>query len=1433
MRWKLWCLIAAVALPAPAHADPISGIVLAVLGTTTATALAIAVTTFILTALVSIALSFLVNAAFGPSQKKQDRQASVVSLNIGEGPREALFGTCATGGSLIDAFNYGGTYNTDWEVLIIALADHKCQSLEGFYVRDDYVSFTGDGAVAGYNGLLQVWFLNGSASQVLPGVVVNGGWATSGQLGGVATVVVAYKADDPKSENPVWSGGRPGFLWVLKGKFCYDPRKDSSVGGSGSHRWTIPSTWEWTDNLSVCRYNWVRGIYAKDQVADPAQLLVGRGLTATEAPETNVFANANLCDENVPLAAGGTVKRYTFNGVVRSDENFVDVERNFAACCAGIVVQPEGAVEIEPGHARSVTASFTDDDLLVGSQVQWAAFRSASDQQWINTVVPRYVEPTQKWQEHAAPVRRVTADLTSDGGARESRLSLVGVTGVNQASRCGEVVRRLGRLPGTASVVLPPRFAGISEGDWVSWTSARRFGGQTRIFRVEAYSLDEKWQNNLQLRAISASVFDWTTGDEIASHAIAVPSTPPAGGWLRAYDQVDYASQVYGRERPSDYAGTAITLTDISTGGSVKIVGNSVGCPSPSGGWVEAAISSQSAVGGFSVSARLSVNGNVILAVTDMPTPTAPFYESASYGLYPFSATNYLIFERNDLGASAYTYPNVNGSLVPTVGDELVIKSDDVVVQYFVRGKLIHVSDKAPTRRRFRTLVTFSGGALSDIQMVNQPSAILAAKPSPGQNVLFNGDAEAGTTAGWIVNGGPTASRQMSVSGAQKQSGGRSFRMTKAVAGNVVDVLSRAVPVTPGEKYVVDVWLYGTGASGAGGLYLRMWERSTEPPTGYIGSTTIADYHDAYTTLTDLIGSGTWPNGPQVLTYQYTVPAGVYWAAFGPYSYVGGPVESFFEVSMKKVADYQTAIGGVGKPEPFADVTGTHQAATIFNQGNFAVLNRATVGLNIQDTDEYLFDREDLANWGDNGGIKRVFRPKGGNKRTTVATTGALKIVLPFSPAQSYAPMFKFSVDIYEYSTQSTQTYELAGFLYFPGPAWNNTSARMIGGSGIAKTVRFGRESGTNKWAIWIGEPGTVWSYPQTSLRDLISGYDDTTPVTAFNAGWGLSFDTVTATNVDATVTNPNAGDAIFGVNARETAGGAIATLVDFKTFLGQAASIQGQGNGATANTLAQLNAGEGTKFAGIETNADVTLLMSPSTKDVIIACDYTGTVKAGELPRTDLFKLFNSASTDVTGIAAWSVTVLSGSVSVSIGAATGVLTTTALSSDAVIQILASYNGKNRYGYLSFKRKLDTAPSGGSGGGGSSTATLDDATVHGSTYGIASGPVISAVAGSGGIITLSATTSYRVSGTGTRSAFGVWRWRPVGGTFADIAAEQGAQDTAYRIGAPEPEDSAGTLNVMMPKSGLTPGTTYEFQFFYRSSSNNVRYLVGTGSAVGS
>ena len=501
---------------------------------------------FTVAAIASVGASLLAPKGIGA----QDRQAAAQVLQIGEVARQAMLGRACTAGSLVDAFNFGGTYQTDWEVLVIALADHRCDALEGFYVNDTYVPFAGDGAVAGYNGQLEVYWRPGTETQTVPAILTaNGlGWTANDRGKSVAHAVVAYKADAADAQTPVWPGGRPRFRWVVRGLRCYQARKDGSVGGAGAHRRDDPATWEWTENPIDCRYNWVRGIYAGDRTAEPGMLLVGRGLSAIEAPPANVFARANLCDELVSGAA-----RYRIGGVVNSTEAFLDVENDIAAACAGIIVQPEGAVEIDPGEARAPIASFTDQDLLVGSKVRWADFLGTNDDGWVNTVVASFADPAQAWQPKSAPVQRQIADVIADGGPREQQLRLDLVSWSAQAQRVAEVVLRFGRLWGRGQVTLPPRFCAIEEGDWVTWQSDRYFNGATRTFSRRGMGIEPGMAPpadaapGLGERLFGHRAARRWDGGGAAGRA---PGGPGAGG-----GQLDSRSRLFERRKHQDAGG--------------------------------------------------------------------------------------------------------------------------------------------------------------------------------------------------------------------------------------------------------------------------------------------------------------------------------------------------------------------------------------------------------------------------------------------------------------------------------------------------------------------------------------------------------------------------------------------------------------------------------------------------------------------------------------------------------------------------------------------------------------------------------------------------------------------------------------------------------------------------------------------------------------
>lgn len=454
-------------------------------------------------------------AGLGKKSQGQARQASVLQLTLGETPREAVLGLTCTGGSLVDVFNFGGQYGTDKVTRCVALADHLIDGIVGFYIDDKYYPWVGDGLQAAFGNKLSFHFRNASAVGHEPPQHVreNGGWAASDRMVGIAHIWIDWFVDEK-----VWPQGHPAIRFVLRGLRAYDPRFDPQFGYSGPNpqTWDNPASHKFTRNAKVLRYAYTRGIYAEGHHSDPNYLLIGRGLSADEAPPEAVIADANLCDEIVDGVA-----RYTVGGVISAAQPFIDVDGMFAAAMAGVIVQREGTVDVEAGQAKAVVVTITDADLVGGEPVSFSRFLPDNDGGRINTVMGRYIEPSLGYKDHSAPVRRSLTDIQADGGPREQTISLPLVDQVKQVDRIIEIHRLLGRLERRASIVLPPKFAGLEEGDWIAWQSDRRHGGATVRYRIETYRQPETWRMYLTLREIASSAFG-------VPDPIADPVRPPS-----------------------------------------------------------------------------------------------------------------------------------------------------------------------------------------------------------------------------------------------------------------------------------------------------------------------------------------------------------------------------------------------------------------------------------------------------------------------------------------------------------------------------------------------------------------------------------------------------------------------------------------------------------------------------------------------------------------------------------------------------------------------------------------------------------------------------------------------------------------------------------------------------------------------------------------
>ena len=208
-----------------------------------------------------------------------------------------------------------------------------------------------------------------------------------------------------------------------------------------------------------------------------------------------------------------------------------------------------------------------------------------------------------------------------------------------------------------------------------------------------------------------------------------------------------------------------------------------------------------------------------------------------------------------------------------------------------------------------------------------------------GSNLIFNGNAEGGDTAGWLLTDASSPAISFAV-GAIARSGGFSFVIDKSGLdpSSRAGAVTRQIPVKPGEKYVINISIFGSSATPFG-LFLYMHERIVSSPSGFIANGNGNSI--SYMVVDGPLAAG-WTDYSRV----YTVPAGIFFVSLGIYDWIGGPSLMRFEASIFKQSDAvlgnnilsQTGvivtdamalnalqqfaqISGPGTPEPNADVT--------------------------------------------------------------------------------------------------------------------------------------------------------------------------------------------------------------------------------------------------------------------------------------------------------------------------------------------------------------------------------------------------------------------------------------------------------------------------------------------------------------------------------
>ncbi len=321
----------------------------------------------------------------------------------------------------------------------------------------------------------------------------------------------------------------PTFRFEVQGIFLYDPRKDSSVGGSGSHRWGNEATYEWSDNPAVIIYNILRGIYYQ------GDYIYGAEIPAHNLPLANWIAAMNECDLPVSLEGGGTARQFRCGYEIKTlDNEPVDVIEELLKACNGRMAEIGGVYKIQVGAAPLPVAFIADQHFVVTEDQKLDDFHGLEST--FNGVTATYPERTAGWEMKDAPQRRFP-DFEAEDGDRTllADVQFNAVPFAEQVQRLMKSLalenRRFRKIIGT----LMPWASVLEPLDVISYTSARN-GYDNKSFLLTAIDDQANVNQTASLIEVDPSDYSWEPASDTLPWSVGslVPEWPVAQimtGW--------------------------------------------------------------------------------------------------------------------------------------------------------------------------------------------------------------------------------------------------------------------------------------------------------------------------------------------------------------------------------------------------------------------------------------------------------------------------------------------------------------------------------------------------------------------------------------------------------------------------------------------------------------------------------------------------------------------------------------------------------------------------------------------------------------------------------------------------------------------------------------------------------------------------------------
>ena len=255
-------------------------------------------------------------------------QGTLVNAREAAAAADFVYGEVRKGGTVVfyESTGEGNKYLHQ----VIAMAAHEINAIGDIYINDEVVSWNAStGLVSGdWDDKIRIRKHLGDQTTADAELVSETSAGATFVGNGIAYLYVRYEYD-----RDVFANGLPLVTAKIQGKKVYDPRSETTA---------------YSNNAALCMRDFLVSEY---------------GLNDSAIDDVSFSVAANESDEDVTLAAGGTEKRYTINGIVKSSSPIGKVLGDMSTACAGTLFWGSGYWKLKVGAYSSPVKTLTLDDL--------------------------------------------------------------------------------------------------------------------------------------------------------------------------------------------------------------------------------------------------------------------------------------------------------------------------------------------------------------------------------------------------------------------------------------------------------------------------------------------------------------------------------------------------------------------------------------------------------------------------------------------------------------------------------------------------------------------------------------------------------------------------------------------------------------------------------------------------------------------------------------------------------------------------------------------------------------------------------------------------------------------------------------------------------------------------------------------------------------